>query len=101
MLTRSNKLRNLHKPDDIEEKEAYHSTDGDKSTTEVSGDIERSGRIWGTLDLNLAEVSVSSKTTFHGEQFDNFIENNTVVHMSVTKDDIETLLTHMDRRKMS
>ena len=95
-MTRSKKLRNLHKPDDAEEKEEDHSTDGDKSTTEVSGDIERSGTIEGTLDLNPAEVSVGDNATFHSEQFDNFSENNSVVNMAVTKYDIETLLKHMD-----
>ena len=46
-------------------------------------------------------MSVDNNTTFHGEHFDNFNENNTVVNMAVTKGDIETLLKHMDSRKMS
>ena len=85
-------MRNLHKLDDIEED---HSTDEENSTTEASGE--------GTFNLNpdSVEVSVGNNTTFHGEQFDNFIENNSVVNMAVTKDDIETLLKHMDSRKMS
>ena len=67
MLTRSTKLRNLHNPGDIEEKEEAHSRDEDKSTTEVSGDIERSGTIEGSLDLNPAEVSVGNNITFNGQ----------------------------------
>ena len=101
MLTRSKKLRNIHKPDDIEEKEAYHSSDGDKSTTEAGGDMERSGKIEGTFDFNPADVSVGNNTQYHGEQFYNFIENNSMVNKTITKDYIETLLKHMDSRRMS
>ena len=87
MLTRPNKLRNLHKPDDIEKKEEDHSTVGDKSTTEVNYDIESSRTIEGTLDLHPAEVSVD---TIHFK-VNSFIENNSVVNMTVTKDANVTL----------
>ena len=89
MLTRPNKLRNLHKPDDIEKKEEDHSTVGDKSTTEVNYDIESSRTIEGTLDLHPAEVSVDT-IHFKVNSFF-FIENNSVVNMTVTKDANVTL----------